>query len=242
MGDDGGMSDQLTIPARYNGPPESANGGWFAGACAGIVRAADPSASTVTVRLSAPPPLGVPLDVISTEAGIELRANDIRIATAAAADDPPPPAITPVPYAVALACGPAYEGLVEHPFPTCYSCGPARTDGLGLRPGRVPGGSGEYAAAWRPAEVSRENVWAALDCPGGWSAGIAGRPMVLGTITARVHALPDAGEECVVIAWPEAGAGRRFESGSALFGADGRLLGQAAAVWIAVDPAAIRPC
>ncbi|WP_344069389.1 hypothetical protein [Nostocoides vanveenii] len=235
------MTDQLIIPAHFNGPPESANGGWFAGRLAGVLRAADAAITTVTVRLSAPPPLDVPMDVAVVDGGIELRAKDVRVATASASPDLSPPAITPVPYAVALGCGPAYEGLAKHPFPTCYSCGPARDDGLGLRPGRVPGGAGEYAAAWRPTEVSVENVWAALDCPGGWSAGIAGRPMVLGTITARVGALPDTDEECVVMAWPGPARRRRFASGSAVFGADGRLLGQAESVWIAVDPAAIRP-
>ena len=241
MGDDGLVTDRLTIPARFNGPPESANGGWFAGHLAEALRATDPAITTVTVRLNAPPPLGVAMDVAVVGDAIELRAKDVRVATAASAPDLSPPAITPVPYAVALACGPAYEGLAEHPFPTCYSCGPARDDGLGLRPGRVAGGSGEYAASWRSAEPSVENIWAALDCPGGWSAGIAGRPMVLGTMTARVRDVPPAGEECVIMAWPGEASGRRFASGSAVFGADGRLLGQAEAIWVAVDPAAIRP-
>jgi hypothetical protein len=150
----------------------------------------------------------------------------------------------PVSWADAQAAADGYEGGTDHPFPTCFSCGPARApgDGLRLRPGRVPGGSGEYACPWTPAPgVDLETVWAALDCPGGWASGIAGRPMVLGTMTARVHAMPMAGHPHVVVAWQRGSSGRKHLSGTALYAADGRLLAHAEATWIAVDPDTIRP-
>lgn len=242
----------LLIPARFNGPPHSANGGWFAGRVA-----AEVGAETVTVRLRTPPPLGRELAVRPPESaerggvGVEvwdgeppggtLVASAAPAAADALADEAPPP----VTFDVAQASGTAYEGLAEHPFPTCFSCGTGRSDGLGLRPGRVAGGSGEYAAAWvpgaSPGEVDGPVVWAALDCPGGWSAGIAGRPMVLGTMTATVRALPRAGEPHVVMAWPRGGQGRRFLSGTALYDAAGRLLARAEATWVSVDPSSIRP-
>jgi hypothetical protein len=84
-------------------------------------------------------------------------------------------------------------------------------------------------------------VWAAIDCPGGWSAGIAGRPMVLGTMTAQVDRLPTVGEPHVVLAWPMGGEGRRFHSGTALLDGSGAVLARAEATWIAVDPTSIRP-
>ncbi len=230
----------LTVPDRFNGPPESANGGWFAGR---LAQWCEPGAAApaVTVRLSAPPPLEVSLRVERDGGAVRLLDGDTLVATATAAAPLGGPVSGPVPYADAVAAGSAYEGLAQHPFPTCYSCGTARTDGLGLRPARLTGGDGAYAAAWRPTEVTPEIVWAALDCPGGWSAGIAGRPMVLGTMTAQLDALPEVGEECAIMAWPRGGSGRRFDSASALFGADGRLLARAEAVWIAVDPASVRP-
>ncbi|MBK6886743.1 MAG: hypothetical protein IPH03_10110 [Tetrasphaera sp.] len=230
----------LTVPARFNGPPQSANGGWFAGHLAQECPTT-PSQPAVTVRLSAPPPLEVPMTLERDGSSLRLTDQDTLVAVAAPAPPLPDPAVPPVSYADAVAAGAAYEGLDGHPFPTCYSCGTGRTDGLALRPGRVATGQGEYAAAWVPDDVTPEIVWAALDCPGGWSAGIAGRPMVLGTMTAQVEALPDVGEECVVMAWPRGGAGRRFDSASALYGREGRLLARAEAVWIAVDPAAVRP-
>src|SRR5215203_1576866 len=47
--------EHVTIPARFNGPPATANGGY---ACGLVASAIGPSA---TVRLTAPPPLDVPL-------------------------------------------------------------------------------------------------------------------------------------------------------------------------------------
>lgn len=224
----------ITIPRRFNGPPESANGGWFSGTLAGLV-----GAPIVRVRLLAPPPLETPLEVERDGDRITLTSPGGPVATGEPADGFEREVGTPVPFADARAAGAAYGGLEEHPFPTCFSCGPARTDGLGLRTAAV--GDDTYAAAWVPAEVTPEIVWAALDCPGGWAAGFAGRPMVLGTMTAAVAGLPEPGEECVVMAWPRGGSGRKFLSASALFGADQRLLAHAEAVWIHVDPAAVRP-
>ena len=89
-----------------------------------------------------------------------------------------------------------------------FACGTDRSpdDALCLRTGPLPG-SARRAAAWTPTESTAEIVWAALDCPGAWASGIAGREMVLGTMTARVHALPVVGAPCVVMAWPRGSSG-----------------------------------
>ena len=50
------MSETLTIPARFNGPPASANGGYTCGLVAGLVGAED-----VSVSLRLPPPISKPL-------------------------------------------------------------------------------------------------------------------------------------------------------------------------------------
>ena len=111
-----------------------------------------------------------------------------------------------------------------------------------MRRARSPTASGRYATTWTvPDDVTRPMVWAALDCPGGWSAGIAGRPMVLGTMTARVWRVPAPGEELVVTAWQRGAEGRRHRSASTLHAPDGELLGRAEAVWVAVDPESVRP-
>lgn len=237
---------EITIPHRYCGPPESGNGGWVCGTVAAHVPTTAPRPA-VTVRLASPPPLDRPMALTAEPAdGLILvrlldRGHPVASGTASAdfVDDVPP-AVT---LEQARAAETRFEGLADHPFPTCFACGTGREpgDALCLRPGPLADGTGRYAATWVPQEVTGPFVWAALDCPGGWSAGIAGRPMVLGTMTARVLAPPAVDEPHVVLAWQRGSEGRKHHSGSALFSPTGELLARAEATWIAVDPATIRP-
>ena len=148
------------VPARFNGPPESGNGGWASG------RVAAGCPPRTPVRM--PCRCGFALPHRST-AGSSCRRTARRARAASAASGSttarswsrqrwPPPlwrdrssrrSRSPT----RVAGGAFYEGLADHPFPTCYSCGTARTDGLSLRPGRVAGRAGAYAASWTPAEV-----------------------------------------------------------------------------------------
>lgn len=231
------------VPARFCGPPVSGNGGWTSGHLAGLVTTSSEQPA-VTVRLRTPPPLDREMTVAEADGVWEVVDGDHLVAQAQAAAGPQPQGIpAPVSFEAAQAAGERYEGLADHPFPTCFSCGTGRTsgDGLRLQPGRVDEAD-TYACAWVPADdVDLETVWAALDCPGGWASGIAGRPMVLGTMTARVDTLPVAGELHVVMAWQRGEEGRKHFSGTALYAADGTLLAQAEATWIAIDPTTVRP-
>ena len=237
----------FVVPSRFCGPPESGNGGWVSGHVAALLQPGPDE--SVTVRLRTPPPLDRELHVAAGRDDgrrtLEVDDGEHPVALGTTGTALQPGGIpAPVSFADATVAGEGYEGLADHPFPTCFSCGTARErgDGLRLQPGRVAGGGGEYAAAWVPAaDVTLETVWAALDCPGGWASGIAGRPMVLGTMTAQVAQLPAVGEEHVVMAWQRGGEGRKYHSGTALYAADGRLLAQAEATWIAINPSAVRP-
>jgi hypothetical protein len=234
----------LVVPWRFRGPATSGNGGWTAGALAARL-----SVGPVRVRLSAPPPLDTPLDVADDEAGgLVARAADGGVVAQAAvlADDETPRAVPPVSFDEALAAGERYPGLHDHPFPECFACGVARApgDGLRLRPGRTGGGvDGRVAAAWVPVAAQLDGdvvpvpvLWAALDCPGGWSVDIVGRPMVLGTMTARVLGSPRRDERCVVVGRALEVTDRKALTASTLYNESGELLGVAAHVWVAVDP------
>ncbi len=238
---------ELVIPRRFCGPPESGNGGWVSGSVATHV-VTTPDRPAVTVRLASPPPLDRPLTVLEEDrdtepSGIRLLDGDHLVAMATASPDLTEEVPGWVTLAQAEAAEHRFEGLTEHPFPTCFSCGTARDagDALCLRPGPLEDGTGRYAATWVPQEADVPVVWAALDCPGGWSAGIAGRPMVLGTMTARVRAVPATGEPHVVLAWSRGTDRRKHHSGSALLTVEGRVLARAEATWVAVDPASVRP-
>lgn len=141
--------------------------------------------------------------------------------------------VPPVDLPAARAASAAYPGLVDHPFPGCYVCGPNRADGLRIFPGRLP--DGRTAAPFRvPASVTTATVWAALDCPGGWAVIAPGRPYVLGRIAAVVAALPEPGDECVVTGVMVGGEGRKALVHTSLYAPDGALLAWARATWIAV--------
>jgi hypothetical protein len=178
--------------------------------------------------------------------------DDRLVLSATLLPDGEPDGLDPVPpvgYDDALAAGERYAGLNDHPFPECFACGPARApgDGLRLRPGRLDPAVGgvDVAAAWSPGEadvgadgtVPVPILWAALDCPGGWSVDVVGRPMVLGTMTARVLARPGYEERCVVTGRAVQVSDRKARTATSLYGQSGDLLATAAHVWVAVDPA-----
>ena len=160
----------------------------------------------VRVRLSAPPPLETPLTVTATSARPRRPPATRRDRGATTLDDAEAPAAIP-PVTRSRGRRPSGRPSATPASPTTRSpsaspaARPAPTV-CGLRPGPVQDGSGErVAAVWRP-DVSLVDadglvrlpvVWAALDCPGGWSVDIAGRPMVLGTMTAWVHERPRPG-------------------------------------------------
>lgn len=235
------VSGPFLVPARFCGPPASGNGGWVSGHAAGLL--VEPGGPAVRVRLLSPPPLDTAMAVRRDDAGIEVADGPHPVLQAAPAAGPLDGDLPgPVGYAEAAAAAERFPGLHDHPFPGCFVCGTDRDpeDGLALRPGPVDGGS-VFAAAWVPRERSVETAWAALDCPGAWALGFAGRPMVLGTMTAEVRELPEPGAAHVVVAWPQGVEGRKHHSGTALYTEDGRLLARADAIWIAVDPALVRP-
>ena len=252
------MTATLVVPYRFRGPANSGNGGWTCGALAAVLGTGSPA---VRVRLSAPPPLDVPMTLTrfsppAPGAGVRLHHGDQLVAEAirtADAEDalaavPPADPDPEVAFAMALDAAARYPGRVDHPFPTCLACGTGREDGDGLRlapgPGEPPDGA--VSAAWVPhpalddgtGHVDLPITWAGLDCPGGWSADMLGRPMVLGTMTARVERRPAIGERCVVRGLAGQGSGRTVPTRTTLYGSRGEILAVAAQVWVVVDPGA----
>jgi len=250
---------ELLVPRRFRGPDSSGNGGWTSGALAALLPH-DPdrgvSWPAVTVALRQPPPLDTPLPV-SEESGTQVASYDGRpVAQARLADHDPEP-VAPVGADEARDAEAGYPGLRSHPFPTCFACGTDREDGDGLRifPGPVaaPGEEARAAATWTPHPSLAEDwheyrddvrhaslpvTWAALDCVGAWAADMADRPMVLGTMTARIDALPVIGEEHVVIGAARGQEGRKTFTAATLYDGDGRVVAVAEHVWITIDPAA----
>ena len=241
------VDTELVIAGRFRGPVRSGNGGYSSGALAALA----PSDWVATsVRLSQPPPLDVAMTVTRSEQLLVASYDGAEVARALPADHEPEP-VPAVDVATARAGEAAYPGLTSHPFPTCFSCGTGRETGDGLRIFPGPVGDGRVAATWTPdpsvsadwheytdvaREVGHAVTWAALDCAGGWAADVGERPMVLGTMTARLHSLPKVGEEHVVVGGARGESGRKRMSAASLYDAAGGLVGTAEHVWIAVDP------
>lgn len=218
----------MRIAARFNGPPGSANGGVACGRLAAYV-----GAEAVEVTLRRPPPLDVDLRVDVSGGAASLYDGDLLVAEAGPTTlELEVPA--PVTLEQARAAEPSYGGLVDHPFPTCFSCGPDREDGLGLRPGPV--GEDRAACTWTPAGEDPVLVWAALDCPGGWASGLpsAGRPMVLGRMALQRRGRVAVGEPHVISAWTVAIDGRKVHTATALHDPDGALVALSRATWLAL--------
>ena len=264
---------QLTVPARFCGPPDSGNGGWTAGAVAALVpgREGDDrcrSWPAIRATLRRPPPLDAAMTVQHLDVGDPAHRGDpgspLTVLTLGGApiveaqvvegDLVPVEQVEPEEARTAMT---AYPGLRSHPFPTCFACGTGREPGDGLRifPGPVTpaaDGSGRVASLWTPApsvgedfheyvdEVPRASLpvtWAALDCSGGWAADLEERMMVLGRMTAQVDTLPVIGEEHVVVGQLLGADGRKSFTATTMYDADGRIVGRAQHVWIAIDPA-----
>ncbi len=233
----------VLVPARFNGPDGAGNGGYVCGLVAALVdRPVGGVGAVVTLRV--PPPLDTPLTVLSDAAdAVRLLAGSTLVAEGVRAPIGVD-AVARVPFERARAAEAAYPGLVDHPFPHCFTCGLARPgdDGLGLRPGPI--GPGLTACTWVPdsspagedGRVLPAVVWAALDCPGGWTSDIAGRPMVLGRMAARIDTLPEPGERCVVVGARFGTEGRKTWTATTAFGEDGRELGRAGATWLTLTP------
>ncbi|MFF3224798.1 hypothetical protein ACFYV7_18555 [Nocardia suismassiliense] len=212
----------LRIPSRFNGPPDSGNGGYVGG-----LLAEQHEDAAVTVILRSPPPLDKPLEV---RAG-ELYDGDTLLAESRVGEfdrDAPPS----VPFATAAEAASSYRS--NEMFASCFVCGSGRPDGLRIEAGAV--GDGLVAAPWIPDDslpLGHAVLWAAMDCPGGWSLpDMFDRPALLGSMTAAVHDRPEVGEQCVVVGESHGEQGRKAFSSTAVYGSDNRLIGRAEQIWI----------
>ena len=234
---------ELTIGRRFNGPPESGNGGYVCGSIAEALQA------DLRVRLTRPPPLETPLQLVAVgDDSWQLEAADGPVARAAAQrltlEVPEPPR-----YVDAVWASQHYAGFHDHPFPECFVCGPQRRRGDGLRifAGQLDGGL--VAAPWLPADsldagdgkVAVRYHWAALDCPGFFAVSDGRQAMLLGEMQAHLDRRVRTGDPCTVIGWRIGGEGRKHYVGTAIFDVEGELCARASATWIAIENPAAAP-
>ena len=236
------MSQTIRIDARFNGPPQSANGGYTCGLMAAAI------GESIGVRLYQPPPLDTDLDLVfdTVTSKWHLKLGEQLVAAAHRTqvhahlpripNDPPS-------YIQALDASVHYSGHQQHAFPTCFVCGPQRDvdDGLRVFAGRLPG-SNIVAAPWLPSanlagdngKVRPEFMWAALDCPGYFASVTPGQTALLGELAVHIDRLVHVEEPCVIVGWPILIEGRKHKVGTALFDEDGEQCALGVATWIEV--------
>ena len=237
----------IIIADQFCGPPGSGNGGYVCG------RLAQHIDGPATVRLMIPPPLNTPLDVVCSDGEVHLMHSEILVGRAW----PGPPGIE-VPPAPTLEAArqrrKAFAGHKHHAFPGCFVCGTHRKDGDGLLVFAGPeadanltpaGVSNHVACDWIPhasfcdesGALRPEYVWAALDCPSGWSFLSSGNEVaLLGEFSAEAKAPILCGEEYIVAGWEYERSGRKRLTGAAIYDTDGQPLAWSRATWITIDP------
>lgn len=232
------MFPTVVIAKRFCGPPNSGNGGYTCG----LVSQSMHVPADVTIRR--PVPMDTELTIHEHGEGVQLRHADDLIAEAAPliwSANPPRERIDFDQASSAAATSPAFH---NHPFPTCFTCGPDRAEGDGLRifPGKWQGSGRDYfVAPWTPhsdladknGHVRDEIVWAAMDCPTGFAAGFpwAGT-LVTGRLGALLVAPVRAGEKCVLLSWATGIEGRKHLAECVLLGEDGTVRAESRATWI----------
>ena len=232
------MLETVSLPARFNGPPASANGGYACGVAASVID------GPVEVTLRTPPPLDTPLDVRHDGAdGATLQHGDTVVAQVRPVEFGPfEPLVRPT-LAEAAAAGRGFAGRDPdlHPLVDCYVCGPLRHDGLHVHSGPLPEtpevGAGllvvpDDAPHDDDGYLREEIIWAALDCPSYVPTMWHEPACLLGRMSAEVLERPRVGDMLVTLGWELSRDGRKRHTASALLDADGRTIARARSTWV----------
>jgi hypothetical protein len=225
----------ISIPARFNGPRASGNGGYASGLFAELVD------GPAAVSLRSPVPLDRELGVERETNGARVLDGETLVATVEATQELDLELPEPVSVEVARRAAERYRGLPDGEFCRCFVCGRAREDALGVFAGAVEGRE-LVATPWQPpawavdeaGSVRPEIVAAVLDCPTYFAVYMHDELAM--SFLARFQVRHDApvavGEEYVVIAWPLGRDGRKLQAGSAVLAADGTVRAVAQALLI----------
>ncbi|HEY7151149.1 MAG TPA: hypothetical protein VH391_05675 [Solirubrobacterales bacterium] len=235
------MAETISIPARFNGPLDSGNGGY----CAGVVASFVDGPAEVTIRRPVPLDRALPLHR-DADGSIHVLDGDALVIEARPAPDFDLDLPAPVDSQQAHEATARHRGSPDSLFRRCFVCSSIRDDSLNVHAGPVDGRP-LVASPWTPppwtvdstGHVRPEFVWSVLDCPTFFAAhiDIDLTPSVLARFTGRLDAPALAAEEHVVIAWPLAAHGRKREAAAALLSAEGEALAVARALMIELrDP------
>lgn len=229
------MTHSLKIDKRFNGPPNSGNGGYTAGLIASKLRF-NPE---ITLRI--PPPLAQEMQLKVQADSAVLMHQDVLVAEAKVTDFQLtiPPAITFAEASEAIQKSKTYDAVL---IPSCFVCGSARKrgDGLAIHPGNI--GPQKVAAPWTPYEnlgdesgkVKTAFIWSALDCPGAWAIQDSTQLYLLGRMAAKEVMPIKINTSYLIMGWVLGTEGRKTWTGTAIYDEEGKVAAFAKATWISV--------
>ena len=238
------MDDTFELASRYCGPPQSGNGGYFCG------RIADHFGGPVAIRLKAPPPLEVPLVIEREDTRAKvLHGTQVIAEVSSKGTAPAPVAYLPLSEVQTISAQGLIASKINHPFPTCFVCGPDRKHQDGMRIFTGPNQEKTlYAAHWSAdlcwstdsKHIDHRFIWAAMDCPSSGPAfATALEPQstiayVLGTLEVHIERPVPAGRDYVVTSVLDEDTGKLYRTRVSLYGEDGVHYASGRAVWVQV--------
>ncbi|MEG8178098.1 hypothetical protein GZH49_06055 [Nocardia terpenica] len=224
---------RLSIDRTFNGPADSAHGGY---ACARFARGCG-LPPPLAVTLLVPPPLDSAIEIFPGTTRCTVRADGQLIATVATLPKGVGGPVAAVDLRTAEAAAEHFSNA-DHPFPTCFVCGHGRSGGSGLRlrPGALAERPDTVACPWTPAAelgdpVPEEFVWSALDCPGGWAGTSSPVRAVLTRMSAEIAGPVRAGRRHAVVGAVVRRHGRTRTVATALYTDTLQLVAKATATW-----------
>ncbi len=221
---------EIVIDPRFNGFPDIALGGYVGG----VLARGHPS-SELTLRR--PVKISKPYEIVASPDGTQTLqdGNEILAFAREASLDLDVP--QPIGLEESKLASRDYVGLRRHLVPTCFNCGPLRSEGDGLRifPGRVAERD-IVAAPWIPAKslgnssgvVESEFTWSALDCPTIWALILRDQPdstdrAVTSRLAVKLISQVQAEQPHIVIGWKVSEGERTRVAGGAIYSVDGQL-------------------
>jgi len=243
------MQQPVIIDRQFNGPPQSANGGYAGGVLAAGLHGAGYKGA-VEASLHSPPPLAHTMQLEANSQSALLTDGDTKVGTAKVTEltlDLPA-----FPQAPTFIGAPEIGKDAFRPFDQCFVCGGQRHagDGLCLRAEVVEGAGGLMGTPWqlhqnfadKNDEIDPAYIWSALDCPG-YFACAYGEAALLGRLTTEIFKPLKLGDDAMVYGWslddPAAPKRRKRRCGTAVIDASGDLVAKAEGLWITVDPATL---
>jgi hypothetical protein len=229
----------LWIGRRFNGPTDSANGGY---ACGSIAQFIDGPARVVLRR---PPPLETELAVHRVDDVVSVLAEGVLIAEARPAVPSilVPPAWPSYTEAERATAAHPWRGT-RHMLSDCFVCGPERSDELHVTPGPLDSDPSVTATPFVPddtvadpdGKVPLEIVWASLDCSSYPAAALRGDTLsLLGTLAVTQWRDITLGRRYVAVGWTLSVAGRKNHTAAALIDDDRTIVAESEAIWVAIS-------